>query len=105
MGIFHKTLKDAKKYFEAGDFEEAKRILKDHYEKHASKTLNTILYRLQNNIDNYRRLLILLIDQLDDAKGFSSLRFQADMIDIEQNLNQIKKDIKKLLDTERIVLE
>ena len=46
-----------------------------------------------------------LLANFNDIQRFSDLNFRNQMKDAEKNLNRIKREIKKLLDTERIKLE
>jgi hypothetical protein len=104
MGLFHQTLKNAEAELNKTnpDFEKASKILVNHFMKHGSEMSNGILHRLESNCGNY---LINLEDAFtatkkkDKPKGLEHTKMCIAILKL------IKKDIKKLIDTERISLE
>jgi hypothetical protein len=99
MGLFHKTLTDAKSKAEGGNIEEAKTILTDHMVQYAHGLSNGIIYRMQKWLKDYQEHLNLAI-------GSGSKEEMVEHIDETLNdLRRLKKDIKKLIETKRIELE
>ncbi len=102
MGLFHKYLKDALKALEKGDEKEYFKICKEHANKHVILQTNGIMYRLQHNLRLYNENLIWL------SGGHSTWNKEEAKLKLEDSikrLSRIKKDIKKLLETERVKLE
>lgn len=105
MGIFHKSLKDAKHYVENGELDRAMQVFQAHYDQHISEEYNGQLYRLHKYIGDYREKVAALIKEVSDKQRFSDIRFNTLYDETEHNLKRIKSEIKKLLDTERVKLE
>lgn len=99
MGWFRKNLEKAIKYLREGKYDIYNRVIEEHL-VHVSATTSGILYRLENNIREYREILIY-------AKRFPKEEKRDAIASLEKAravLDLIKKDIKKLLDKERIIL-
>jgi len=109
MGLFRKNLRDAKAYVKKGDLLTALEVVKDHLIKHSSEEFNGILYRLNIWTGEYNAALIKMYNYLRkgarDSSKFPQGPFDAEMVKAEKALGKIKRDIKRLIDTERIKLE
>ena len=110
MGLFHKYLTDALAALERDDLEAFDKIIEEHFDKHVSRSVNGIIYRL-------RELFKIYFDNLGwmryEYKSMYKSKNKEEMkaalkekvVETIEILGGIKKSIKKLLKEERIKLE
>lgn len=107
MGLFHKTLLDArKKIEEENDVDGAVDILKKHTDRHCIIQSNSSIIRLKRYLERYTSTLI---NATSAHMGMSDEEYKGMIlksIDVcEDALKKIKRELNRLIKTERIKLE
>ncbi len=106
MGLFHKTLLDAKEKIEAGDIDGGFSILKKHTNRHCIIQSNSTIIRLKRYFERYTSTLISATTPKMGISDGEAKKMLLDAITVcEDALKKIKRDLKRLLKTERIKLE
>jgi hypothetical protein len=100
MGLFRKTLEDAKKEIEKGELKNAHAILSAHQESelHAESDLR----QLSQALSIYRKGIDFSTHLAEKGEGAQAMRHLESALD---SLDKIKKHIKELKRDERIKLE
>jgi len=102
MGLFRKTLRDAKAFAAAGRWDEVKKIIeKHHYDEltiHTDfKSLGGVIDRYMRSIDN---LLAILGQHPKDTK-----QFLKDIEEVERTVSLIEEVLSRLIRDKKLALE
>jgi hypothetical protein len=99
MGLFKEQLRDAKVKLVLGDIEGARKIITQHVVDYSTPVTNGIISRLQDSLNRYNRHLH------GCAKAKDKKTMNSELDRCLKSLEKIKRDIKRLLETQRVSLE